>query len=104
MNGVKEVDGLDEQGYFYRDTWVEIDLDRVSENIKGLRERLPDNVGIMAVVKANAYGHGDVQISNTAIVAGASYLAVAFLDEALSLRKKGLRHQSLCWGQVDHRM
>ncbi|AGK51971.1 alanine racemase [Bacillus sp. 1NLA3E] len=98
MNGVKEVDGLDEQGYFYRDTWVEIDLDRVSENIKGLRERLPDNVGIMAVVKANAYGHGDVQISNTAIVAGASYLAVAFLDEALSLRKKGIKAPILVLG------
>lgn len=44
----------------------------------------------MAVVKANAYGHGDVQVAKTALEAGASYLAVAFLDEALALRKGGI--------------
>ncbi|MGJ7922756.1 alanine racemase [Neobacillus sp. LXY-4] len=89
---------MEEQGFFYRDTWAEIDLDRVSANITGLKELLPNDVEIIAVVKANAYGHGDVQISNTALMAGATYLAVAFLDEALSLRKKGITAPILVLG------
>jgi alanine racemase len=89
---------VDEQGFFYRDTWAEIDLDRVTENIKGLKQRLPKNVEVIAVVKANAYGHGDLQISKTALAAGATYLAVAFLDEAVSLRKKGINAPILVLG------
>jgi alanine racemase len=87
-----------EQGFFYRDTWAEIDLDRVSYNVKGLKDHLPSKVEIIAVVKANAYGHGDVQIAQTALAAGATYLAVAFLDEALSLRKKGVMAPILVLG------
>lgn len=89
---------VEEQGYFFRDTWAEIDLDRVSDNIIGLKEKLPSQVEIIAVVKANAYGHGDVQISNIALAAGATYLAVAFLDEALSLRRKGVTAPILVLG------
>lgn len=87
-----------EQGYFYRDTWVEVDLDRVSDNIKGMKDKLPKQVELFAVVKANAYGHGDLQIANVALEAGAAYLAVAFLDEALALRKKGITSQILVLG------
>ncbi|WP_147535910.1 alanine racemase [Bacillus marasmi] len=89
---------MEEQGFFYRDTWAEIDLDRVKANVEGLRNHLPAYVEIIAVVKANAYGHGDVQISNTALSAGATYLAVAFLDEALSLRRKGITAPILVLG------
>jgi len=89
---------VEEQGTFYRDTWVEIDLDRVSYNVSGLKDRLPDEVEIIAVVKANGYGHGDVQIASTALKAGATYLAVAFIDEALSLRKKGISAPILVLG------
>lgn len=94
----EEVNGVEEQGFFYRDTWAEIDLDRVKDNVEGLRNHLPANVEIIAVVKANAYGHGDVQISNTALTAGATYLAVAFIDEALSLRRKGISAPILVLG------
>lgn len=81
---------VDEQFFFYRDTWVEVDLDCITENVKAVKQRLPDRVAIIAVVKANAYGHGDYQVAQAALEAGATMLAVAFLDEALSLRGKGI--------------
>jgi alanine racemase len=83
---------------FYRDTWAEIDLDAIHYNVSQLRNFLPNDTRIMAVVKANAYGHGDAQVAKTALEAGASYLAVAFLDEALALRKKGITAPILVLG------
>ncbi|WP_099363885.1 alanine racemase [Fredinandcohnia onubensis] len=76
--------------HFYRDTWVEVDLDCVFENVKNMKGFLPEQVDVMAVVKANAYGHGDVEVAKTALEAGATYLAVAFIDEAISLRHGGI--------------
>ncbi len=76
--------------HFYRDTWVEIDLDCIFENVKNMKSFLPDQVDIMAVVKANAYGHGDVEVAKTALEAGATHLAVAFIDEGISLRQGGI--------------
>lgn len=81
---------MEEQGYFYRDTWAEVDLDAISENITSIKQILPKEVQFIAVVKANAYGHGAVQVAQTALQSGATYLAVAFLDEALALREKGI--------------
>lgn len=83
---------------FYRDTWAEVDLDAIYYNVSQLKNFLQDDIRIMAVVKANAYGHGDVQVAKTALEAGASYLAVAFLDEALALRKKGVTAPILVLG------
>lgn len=76
--------------HFYRDTWVEVDLDCIFENVKNMKGFLPEQVDVMAVVKANAYGHGDVEVAKTALEAGATYLAVAFIDEAISLRHGGI--------------
>ncbi|MBB5326000.1 alanine racemase [Anoxybacillus tepidamans] len=87
-------------GSFHRDTWVEVDLDAIFHNVASLRTFLRKETAIMAVVKANAYGHGDVQVAQTALEAGASYLAVAFLDEALALRKKGIEAPILVLGAV----
>ncbi|MCM3603239.1 alanine racemase [Robertmurraya korlensis] len=75
---------------FYRDTWAEIHLDKIMYNVTQLKKHLPNHVQMIAVVKANAYGHGDVQVARAALEAGATYLAVAFLDEAIALRKKGI--------------
>lgn len=75
---------------FYRDTWAEINLDHIYYNVQSLKHILPENTILFAVVKANGYGHGDVQIARAALSAGASYLAVAFIDEAIALRKKGI--------------
>lgn len=83
---------------YYRDTWAEINLNHIYYNVQSLKQRLPENVTLFAVVKANAYGHGDVQTAQTAIRAGASYLAVAFIDEAIHLRKKGINVPILVLG------
>ncbi|MDG4657911.1 alanine racemase [Ectobacillus antri] len=74
---------------FYRDTWVEVDLDAISHNVQCARKYIPD-AELIAVVKANAYGHGDAPVARAALDAGASRLAVAFLDEAISLREAGI--------------
>ncbi|WP_229752571.1 alanine racemase [Paenibacillus physcomitrellae] len=83
---------------FHRDTWVEVDLDHIAWNIAQIRKQLPEETSFIAVVKANAYGHGDVEVAATAMEAGASYLAVAFLDEALALRDKGITAPILVLG------
>lgn len=83
---------------FYRDTWVEIDLDCIKHNVQELRKRLHPENKLFAVVKANAYGHGAIQIARSALESGANYLAVAFLDEAISLRQLGITAPILVLG------
>lgn len=70
-----------------RDTFVEINLDNIAYNVKKIKEIVGDDVAIAAVVKANAYGHGAVDIAPTIMENGGDYLAVATLSEALELRK-----------------
>nr|WP_114746638.1 alanine racemase [Falsibacillus pallidus] len=95
---LKDVNILNANTQFFRDTWAEINLDNLYKNVSAVRGLLPEGVGIFAVVKANAYGHGDFQVSETALEAGAHGLAVAFLDEALSLRKRGITAPILVLG------
>ncbi|TGU54216.1 alanine racemase, partial [Mesorhizobium sp. M00.F.Ca.ET.186.01.1.1] len=72
---------------FCRDTWVEVDLDAIRTNVETFRGHLPKNTGIMAVVKADGYGHGAVHVAREALASGADTLAVAMLDEAIILRQ-----------------
>ncbi|WP_082235567.1 alanine racemase [Halobacillus massiliensis] len=83
---------------YYRDTWAEVELSHIAFNIKQLKQRLRPDTGIYAVVKANAYGHGDIQVAKKALDAGAERLAVALLDEALKLREAGLTAPILVMG------
>lgn len=69
-----------------RDTFVEINLDHIAYNMRKIKEALGENVAIAAVVKANGYGHGAVDIAQTIMENGGDYLAVATLTEALELR------------------
>ncbi|GAA0721640.1 alanine racemase [Clostridium malenominatum] len=78
---------------FYRDTWAEINLDRIKENILLIKKTV--NKDFFAVIKANGYGCGDSYLANIAVDAGAAYLAVSSLDEALSLRNKGIEQNIL---------
>jgi alanine racemase len=89
---------MEEQGLFYRDTWAEVNLDCILANVASIKKHLPQEVNMIAVVKANAYGHGDVQVAETALEAGAAYLAVAFMDEAIALRNKGITAPILVLG------
>jgi len=66
-------------------------------NIKLIRDAVGDRK-IMAVVKANAYGHGGLELSETAIKAGCEYLGVAFIEEGIELRKKGITAPFLVFG------
>lgn len=69
---------------------VEIDLDALGNNVRCIKRLAGDDVGIMAVVKANAYGHGAPQIARAALENGADMLAVANLAEAAQLREAGI--------------
>src|SRR4051794_615576 len=70
--------------------WLEVDLDAIRANVRAMR-RLVDPAGVMAVVKANAYGLGTVPVAQAALAGGATWLAVARTSEALELRAAGLR-------------
>ncbi|MFD3450450.1 alanine racemase [Microbacteriaceae bacterium 4G12] len=83
---------------FYRDTWVEVDLDAIYKNVVNATNHVPNDVEVIAVVKANAYGHGDAPVARTALEAGATRLAVAFLDEAIALREAGITAPILVLG------
>lgn len=76
--------------------WAEVDLDAYRENVRTLGALAPD-AQLMAVVKANAYGHGLVPVARAAREAGADWLGVATLDEALALRAAGDAGPVLCW-------
>jgi alanine racemase len=78
---------------FYRDTWAEINLSKITGNIQTVRKL--SGKDLFAVIKANGYGCGDVVLAKTAMAAGASYLAVSSLDEALHLRHAGIDHPIL---------
>lgn len=73
-----------------RPVWAEIDLDNLAHNVREIRRRIGARAEIMAVVKANAYGHGAPQVARVALANGASWLAVALLEEAWQLRREGL--------------
>jgi len=77
--------------------WAEIDLSALRHNIKELR-RISDGRELMAVVKANGYGHGAVPAAQAALEAGASFLAVADVWEGVELRDAGLEAPILVLG------
>lgn len=81
-------------------TWATVDLDAVAHNVGAIRARLPQGTAFMAVVKADAYGHGAVEVSRAAIEAGADSLGVATADEALELRSAGVRASLLILGPI----
>jgi len=67
-------------------TWAEIDLEAIRYNIGQIRKLIGDRVKILVSVKADAYGHGVVAVSRTALAAGAEWLGVSHVKEALELR------------------
>ncbi|MGB7340413.1 MAG: alanine racemase [Phototrophicaceae bacterium] len=73
-----------------RPSWIEIDGDALATNIQIIDDHLAPDVTLMAVVKADAYGHGAVLVARTAVTNGAGYLAVASIAEAIELRDAGI--------------
>ncbi|MCR5580924.1 MAG: alanine racemase [Pseudobutyrivibrio sp.] len=81
-----------------RRTWAEINLDAIAHNYRTIRDRIGDNVKFLGVVKADAYGHGSIQVSNLLQELGADYLAVSSVDEAIELRVNGITMPILILG------
>jgi alanine racemase len=73
-----------------RSAWLEIDLDALVGNLAALREAAGQGVRVEPVVKADAYGHGAVEVARAVEAAGADGLSVATLDEAVELREAGI--------------
>ncbi len=90
-----------ESFFAVRPAWAEINLDHLSHNINQFKTQIDPAIRIMAVVKADGYGHGAVAIAKTALQAGASSLAVAFVEEGIELRKAGLDVPILILGYTD---
>ncbi|HAP32353.1 MAG TPA: alanine racemase [Firmicutes bacterium] len=84
-----------------RPAWAEVDLGKIAANIRAFRCYIPAAVMLMAVVKANAYGHGAVEVAVAALDAGASMLGVASLEEGMSLRRRGIGAPVLILGYTD---
>jgi len=89
---MSEIDGLT--------TWAKIDLSAVEYNIGQIKDNLQGNSDIIAVVKANAYGHGAVQIAKKAIASGVNMLAVATVEEGIELREAGVEKPILVLGTL----
>ncbi|MDJ0856464.1 MAG: alanine racemase [Desulfobacterales bacterium] len=78
--------------------WAEIDLDAIAHNVRSLRRITRPQARLMAVVKADGYGHGAEAVARTALANGADMLAVARIDEGVQLRRAGLRAPILVMG------
>ena len=85
----------------YDRSCVEIDLDALKHNFEEIRKATTDGAGILAVVKADAYGHGAIEIAKTLIDSGAAGLCLATIDEAVELRKHGIDVPMMTLGFTD---
>ena len=81
--------------------WVEIDLSALAHNVRQIKSLLAPATQIMAVVKADAYGHGSIDIARTIIAEGVEWLAVATVTEGIELRQAGIVTPILILGGVN---
>ncbi|MFH1367574.1 MAG: alanine racemase [Elusimicrobiota bacterium] len=84
----------------YRPTWAEIDLKAFRNNFLKIKSRLKKKTKILAVVKANAYGHSAVPLSQEALKLGAAALGVSSLEEGIVLRENGVKGEILILGSI----
>lgn len=71
-------------------TWIEVDVDALAHNVKQVISLLKPETRLMAVVKADGYGHGAVDTAEAAVEAGANYIGVSTLEEGVELRRSGI--------------
>jgi alanine racemase len=81
-----------------RGAWMGVDLRAIAENVSALRQWLPAHTHLLAVVKADGYGHGAIAVAQTALLAGADWLGVATVAEGLRLRGLGFNQPMLLLG------
>lgn len=87
----------------YRNNYTEIDLRRIAGNVSAICRSLPADIHKLAVVKADAYGHGAVPVALTALSSGADFLGVAIPEEGEELRRAGISAPILVLGEVNYR-
>jgi len=73
-----------------RPTWMEVDLEAVAYNVRQIKEIVGPDVEVLAVLKADAYGHGALTVARTALNNGASFCGVASVNEGVKLRASGV--------------
>ncbi|MEB3180363.1 MAG: alanine racemase [Nostocaceae cyanobacterium] len=88
-------------GWLAQRAWVEIDLAALSHNVQQLRQLLSPKTQLMAVVKADAYGHGAVTVAEVALKSGATWLGVATIPEGIELREAGITAPILVLGATN---
>ena len=98
---VKETMGIIEDGIFFDRTCVEIDKSALKYNIEQIRRITDPKADILAVVKADAYGHGAYETAKTLLSNGADGLCIATIGEAVHLRKNGIDSRLLILGGTD---
>lgn len=86
--------------HFYRPTWAEINLTNLAHNYVLIKKMVSKKVRIMACVKADAYGHGIIPVSKRLESLNIDYLSVASVDEAINLRKSGIKTPVLVLGAI----
>ena len=82
---------MDRKNRFGRPSFLKVDLDRLAQNVRLIKKRLGRGVDLMAVVKADGYGHGALPVAQVALASGARSLGVAFVEEGIALRKAGIQ-------------
>lgn len=82
------------------DKWVEIDVDAIRNNYLQVRSLLDEKTRLIAVVKANAYGHGAVETSRILFQSGVDFFAVSYFSEAMQLRKAGIKSSILVFSPI----
>lgn len=93
-----EKEQVDAFGGLFQRAWVEIDLAALAYNVKQLKSLLSSRTQLLAVVKADAYGHGAVTVAQTVLQSGASWLGVATVPEGIELREAGIKAPILILG------
>ncbi len=91
---------IDQIDYLLPQTTIDVDLGALARNVRALKNLTSGSTRLMAVVKANAYGHGAVPVAQTALANGANFLAVARISEAVVLRQAGINAPILLFGDV----
>ncbi len=84
----------------HRDAWVEVNLENLTQNVKTFKKLVKKGVKMLAVVKADAYGHGAVMLAPTMLASGVDVLGVASIDEGLDLRNAKISAEILTLGAV----
>ena len=83
-------------------TWAEINLQNIKYNVNSVKKALNKGTNLCCVVKANAYGHGAVEVSKFLEKENVDFFSVARLEEALELVKNNIKTPILCMGYIDN--